>query len=263
MNHNNVFRRSVAAGLAATALVTAAGCGTHPGDALAHAEQVAASCPSNGGRIAALMESDESGSRRGATGQPTQQQVIRGVAERAAICGGHLRVVIFAGSMIDVTVFDGDLQLDGATATARLRKAPEAVDTVMTQISTALPDASTQLTDGATDIVGQYQLAAEYQAQLSMTANSQMELTMLTDGIQTAGQDLGDPALTAEQAEALATTFTVPKLPGAAVRIIGIGRQADDTPLPTPYIAALRAFHTAVCKRSQATCTVVTDAAGA
>lgn len=263
MHHYNIFRRIAAVVLAVLALLSAAACGTHPVDALAHAEQVAASCSTNGGRIAALVESDESGSRRGATGQPAQQQVIRNVAERTAICGGHLRVVIFSGSMIGVPVFDGDLQLNGATATARLRKAPEAVDAVMEQMNAALSDASSQLTDGATDIVGQYQPAAEYLAQLSANGMFQLELTILTDGIQTAGQDLGDPALTAEQTEALAATFSVPDLPGTAVRLIGIGRQADSAPLPTPYIAALRAFHSAICERTQATCTVVTDAAGA
>lgn len=263
MNHHNIFRKGAAAVLAGLALLSAAGCGTHPGDALAHAEQVAASCPTDGSKIAALIDSDESGSRRNATSKPAQQQIIRDVAERTAICGGHLRVVIFSGSMISVSVFDGDLTLDGATATARLRKAPDAVDDVMKQISAALPDASAQLTDGATDIVGQYQPAAEYEAQLAATGTFRLELTVLTDGIQTAGQDLGDLALTNERAEELATAFPVPNLNGGAVRLIGIGRQAGGAPLPTPYIAALRAFHTAICARTRATCTVVTDAAGA
>lgn len=254
-------------GCATVAISTTLGavaCNSVPaGGALAHTEQVAASCPTDGSQIAARVDSDESGTSRGETANPARQQVIREVTERTVICGGHLRVTVFDGSMIGVTVFDGDLHLDGATANARLRKAPKAVDAVMDQINAALPAATSQLSGGATDIVGQYQHGAEYAAQLAATGAFHLEQTILTDGIQTAEVDLSDPALTADQAQAQAATFTVPDLSGATVRLIGIGRQADDAPLPTPYIAALRAFHTAVCEKTGATCTVVTDAAGA
>jgi hypothetical protein len=263
MNFNDVLRGAAAGVLATSALVSAAGCGTQPGDALAHAEQVAALCPRDGVKIAAFVASDESGSRRGLTSQPAQQQVIRDVAERAAICGGRLRVVLFAGSTISVPVYDGDLKLDGATDTARLRKASKVVDDVLGQINDTLPAAQGQLPDGATDVVGQLQPGAEYIAQLSAGGKFQLEETILTDGIQTAGQDLEDPSLTEQQATDLAGTFVVPDLTGAQVRLIGIGRQADGSLLPTPYVAALKAFHSAVCQRTQATCTIVTDAAGA
>ncbi|MGJ6122341.1 hypothetical protein QN239_07170 [Mycolicibacterium sp. Y3] len=231
---------------------------------MSHTENIANSCPTNGTRVASFAAIDGSLSQRDTITESAEQEVLRRVAERTFICSGHLRVTLFSGSMIGVTVFDGDLQLDGATATARLRKAPDAVDAVMEQINTALPDASNQLTDGNTDIVGQYELGAEYESQLSAAGRFQLEQTILTDGIQTAGQYLGDPALTDQQAEALAATFTVPDLSGAEVRLIGIGRQADRTPLPTSYITALRTFHTAVCKRTHAAqCVVVIDAAGA
>lgn len=256
--------RPSAALAVATSLVLTAGCGSTPtiGD-LGHAEHVAASCPTDGRKIAAFIASDESGSRRGMTAQPAQLQVIRDEAERTAICGGHLRVMLFAGSTVGIPVFDGDLKLDGATANARLRKAPRVVDDVMGQINDALPAAQSQLPDGATDVVGQLPPGAEYVSQLSAGGKFRLDETILTDGIQTAGRDLEDPALTELQATDLAGTFTVPDLTGAQVRLIGIGRQADGSLLPTPYVAALKAFHTAVCRRTQATCTVVTDAAGA
>ncbi|MBF9435240.1 MULTISPECIES: hypothetical protein [Mycobacteroides] len=265
MDQHNIIRRVAAGAIAtATSLVAVTACGAPSSSgSIAHAEQVAASCPTDGGQIAARVDSDESGTSRGETTNPARQQVIREVAERTVICGGHLRVTVFDGSMIGVTVFDGDLHLDGATANARLRKAPKAVDAVMEQINTALPAATSQLSGGATDIVGQYQHGAEYEAQLAATGAFHLEQTILTDGIQTAEADLSDPALTADQAQALAATFLVPDLSGATVRLVGIGRQADEAPLPTPYIAALRAFHTAVCEKTGATCTVVTDAAGA
>lgn len=254
--HNTIHALAVVA-------VVLSGCSTQTIGSLAHAEQIAASCPADEARIAALVQVDRSGSRRSPTAASDEKQVIREAAERTAICGGHLKVTLFSGSMIDATVFDADLQLDGATANARLRKVPKAVDSVMEQISATTHDATNRLDDGATDIVGQYQHGAEYEAQLSATGSFHLEQTILTDGIQTAGQDLGDSALTTEQADALAATANVPDLSDAMVRVIGIGRQADDTPLPTPYIAALRTFHIAVCERTGAECTVVTDAAGA
>lgn len=256
-------RRIHALAAAATVIGLVTGCDSGATDSLAHAEQTAATCSADGTRIAALVQVDRSGSRRITTVASAEEQLIRQAAERTAICRGHLRVTLFSGSMIGVTVFDADLQLDGATANARLRKAPKVVDAVMEQINATLPAATKQLGHGATDIVGQYQLGAEYAAQLSAGAQVVLDLSILTDGIQTAGQDLSDPALTTEQAEALAANFTVSDLTGATVRLIGIGRQADDAPLPTPYVSALRAFHTTVCEKTGATCTVVTDAAGA
>lgn len=262
LNRDDVKYRAAGAAVAALVALSAASCSTPTGGALAHAERVATSCPSDGSKIAALVNNDESGTSRGETTQAARQAVIREVAERTAVCGGHLRVTLFSGSMIGITAFDADLHLDGATETARLRKAPKVVDSVMEQLNAALPDAMNRLDDGATDITGQYQHGVEYAAQLSATGPVLLEQTLLTDGIQTAGQDLGDPALTEEQAQALAAAVSVPDLSGAVVRLVGIGRQSDDAPLPTPYIAALRAFHTAVCEKTGAACTVVTDAAG-
>lgn len=264
MNHTHLLHRLLAMGLATTIIAgSISACASNPDAGLGHTRRVFESCPASGTKIAARVDSDESGSGIGATAEPARQRVIREVAERTAICGGHLRVTLFSGSMLGVTVFDRDLNLDGATTNARLRKAPKAVDAVMERVNAALPDATTQLADGATDIVGQYQHGSEYGAQFAASGSFNLEQTILTDGIQTAGHDLSDPALTTEQAQTLAATFTVPDLSGATVRVIGIGRQVDDAPLPTPYIAALRAFHTTVCEKTGASCTVVTDAAGA
>lgn len=238
------------------------GCGGHPGAGLAHAEQIAASCPEDGVRVASLIASDESGSRRGSTARPAQQAVIRTVAERTAICGGHLRLVIFAGSVLAVPVYDDDLHLQGATKNARLRKAAKVTDEVVGKINESLVSVSNDLPDGATDVVAQLNLFSEYRSQMLARGRYRPELTVLTDGIQTAQQSLDDPSLTVQQADELASSFPVPKLPGSDVRLIGIGRQADGALLPTPYIEALRAFHTSTCARTKAQCTVVTDAAG-
>lgn len=259
--HNTIY--SLVTTAAAIGLLT--GCSTGAPNSLSPAEQIAATCPAGGARIAALVQVDRSGSRHSPAATPAEEHAIRDAAQRTVICSGHLRVTLFSGSMIGVVVLDADLHLDGATANARLRKAPKAIDAVMEQVAAALPDAMNRLSDGATDIVGQYHLGAEYAAQLAARGATLvvLEQTILTDGIQTAGQDLSDSAMTAEQTQALAATVVVPDLTGASVWLIGIGRQADNASLPTPYVSALRAFHTTVCEKTGASCTVVTDAAGA
>jgi hypothetical protein len=265
MKHHSTNRPTLRLIVGAAALIAAlSGCNPPDTPDLAHAKSVAAGCPKGGQQVAALVASDESGSRRGSTAQPVQQAVIRDVAERTAICGGHLRVAVFAGSVVTVPVYDGDLQLDGATDTARLRKASKVTDDVIRQVNDTLPNALTELSDGATDIVAQHQLAAEYRLQLAMNGRYHLESTVLTDGIQTAQVNLEDPSLTTDKAKELAATVTVPDLSGGDVRVIGIGRQADGEQLPTPYVEALRAFHLAVCTRTAAAqCLAVTDAAGA
>lgn len=264
VQHSRTRHACIGAVVAAVVLaLSAIGCGGQPGAGLVHAEQVAASCPEDGAPVASLIASDESGSRRGSTAKSAQQAVIRSASERTAICGGHLRLVIFAGSVLAVPVYDGELHLQGATTNARLRKAPKVTDAVAEQINESLASASNKLPDGATDVVGQLKLFSEYRSQLLARGRYHLELTVLTDGIQTAQQSLDDPSLTVERAEELASSFAVPELPGSNIRLIGIGRQANGELLPTPYVEALRAFHAAICERTKAHCTVVTDAAGA
>ncbi|AGB22143.1 hypothetical protein Mycsm_01750 [Mycobacterium sp. JS623] len=258
--------KSVAAAMGAAMVVAGlSGCGHSATHELDHAQQVLATCPPNDQKLAALVTSDESGTRRGSTAEPAQQEVIRKAVERTAICGGHFRLSLFAGGVVTAGVYDGDLKLEGATETARLRKAPKVIDTTMAAINGALPSALERLDGGQTDIVGQLQPAQQYRDQLSANGQHyQLDLSELTDGIETAQVDLSDPALSSAQAEQLATTVSVPDLSGARVRVIGVGRKADGEQLPTPYVEALRAFHLAVCTRTRATtCVAVTDAAGA
>lgn len=258
------FPRPCATALLVVSLIASlTGCGSDQSGPIARYELLAETCPLDAAKVATRISSDESGTSRGQTAQSARQDVIRRVAERNVICGGRLRVDVFSGSMLSTTVFDRTLQLDGATQNARLRRAPGVVQSVMDEINASLPHALRRLTDGATDIVGQYQNGSEFGRQLREAGSYTVEQIILTDGIQTVGVDLEDESLTEQQATDMASTVTVPDLTGASVRLIGIGRQANDAPLPTPYIAALRAFHTAVCEKTGATCTVVTDAAAA
>jgi hypothetical protein len=255
---------TAASTLAFTTIAALTACAATSAPDLDHAESVAVTCPTDK-PVAAFLSSDESGTNRGSTSAPAQQRIIRQTAERAAVCGGSLRVSVFSGSVVTVPVFNGELHLEGATKNARLRKAPAKADEVMDQISEALPGAVSKLSAGATDIVGQLGLVAEFRDQLSPDRTAYaVQATVLTDGIQTAQVSLADLSLTIPQAKHLAEEFTVPDLAGAHVRIVGVGRKADGEQLPTTYVDALKAFHLTVCKRTNAAqCTVVTDAAQA
>lgn len=263
----NSKRCSITSALATSLWIAAlmTGCSTTPPPDLAHARQVADNCP-NHRSIATFVASDESQSRLSSTSQPDQLNVIRTAAERTAICGGYFRLSLFGGSVVTSPVLDTELTLAGATEASRLRKAPRVVDTVMSRVKVALPAARSKLTTGdATDISGQLQLASEYVQQLDRTSreSSELQLTLLTDGIETAQVSLQDQDLTVVRAKEVADRVQVPDLSGADVRLIGIGRQAGGQSLPTPYIEALRAYHLTVCARSKAAhCTVVTDQAG-
>lgn len=250
--------------LALTAIASLSGCGTTSAPDLDHAESIAATCPTDK-PVATFLSSDESGTNRGSTSAPAQQRIVRQTAERTAVCGGSLRVSVFSGSVVTVPVFDDELELEGATKNARLRRAPAKADEVMDQINEALSGAISKLSGGATDIVGQLGLVAEFRDQLSPDRTAyEVQATILTDGIQTAQVSLADLALTIPQAKHLAEELMVPDLAGAHVRIVGVGRKADGEQLPTTYIDALKAFHLNVCKRTHAAqCTVVTDAAQA
>lgn len=75
--HNAIRRVATCAVATATSLVAITACGAPSGgSSIAHAEQVAASCSTDGGQIAARVDSDESGTSRGETTNPARQQVI-------------------------------------------------------------------------------------------------------------------------------------------------------------------------------------------
>ncbi|WP_276115590.1 hypothetical protein [Gordonia sp. N1V] len=179
---------------------------------------------------------------------------------RTAVCGGHVRVTVFSGSVVGQVVFDGDLTTMGATETSRLRKVPKLVDQTMATIGRALPAARASLPGDGTDITGQYEVAAEYFAQQSPFGKATRVFSVLTDGISTVPPDIADPGLAAARADAVADTITPAQIPGVNVRMIGVGRTADGEQRPSSYVGAVKAFQSAVCaKTDAASCLIVTD----
>ncbi len=128
-----MFAHATAILLCLTSVLACASCAspTQP-DGIAQLTTVLSRCADS--RHSSLIASDESRTSRGATSQPVRLQVIRDEVARTAVCGGHVRVTVFSGSVVGQVVFDGDLTTVGATETSRLRKVPKLVDQTMATI---------------------------------------------------------------------------------------------------------------------------------
>ncbi|MGW4844873.1 hypothetical protein [Nocardia brasiliensis] len=233
------------------------------GSGLADAKATLATCP-NGMRLASRAAIDVSGDMRRIAGDAGRLDPIRQLVELTVICGGHLRIEAFAGSSAATSaLYDGDVDLPGATENARLRRAPGVVDEVMTTVTKNLPVAAARLPENGTDIVAQLGLSAEYKQQLDPDGSKyQLRLVITTNGLQTEQVTLTDPALTESTARTLAQQVQAPNLMGADVLLAGIGKTAGPAP-STRIVDAVKAFHQQVCKNTGAAhCTVVTDGAG-
>lgn len=267
------FHRHIRPGLAcalgtAVVAISLVGCSISAQPAnLASAKQIAASCP-QGRQLAGRAALDVSGDRLSVAAEPGRLAPVRELAERVAVCGGHLRIEVFAGSAsATAAVYDSELHAPGATENARLRRVPKMVDEVMNTVTTQLDSAAATLPRNGTDVLAQFGLSSEYVVQLGAHMGSDqaryvLALVITTDGAQTAPPSLADPGLTAPEAVELAGPVTVPNLAGADVRLTDVGKAVGRS-LPTGYVDALKAFYIAVCQASQAaSCAVVTDAAG-
>ena len=255
--------RLVAAGALLTVAVAAAACGSPssaPDELAANQQRLTQCVPAK--PPAALVEVDGTGSS--ASDQITEErmQTIESIATRTAVCSGHLRVLVFSSSSAaSATLFDGSLKMAGATDNARLRRVPAAVADLMAKVRAAYAPAVAALPQNGSDITAQYRLASEWVQQLG--GLYRLNLTILTDGFQNVGVDLGAHPLGTQEAVALADKVAVPKLLGASVVVAGLGRIAKGTP-SSAMVEGLVAYYDELCHRSSATmCTSVTDYAEA
>lgn len=241
---------------AAVALVACSSPSSTPGD-MASNQQLLAQCdPAK--PPAALVEVDGTGSSNADSITAERMQAIESIATRTAVCSGYLRVLVFSSSSAATTVlFEGPLQMDGATDNARLRRVPGAVTDVMAKIRATYGPAVAALPQNGSDIQAQYRLASEWIQQLGSAYR--LDLTVFTDGFQNVGVDLGARALSKPDATALADKVNVPKLPGANVVVAGLGRIAEGTP-PSTVVEGLVAYYDELCHNtSAAKCSSVTD----
>lgn len=250
------------------AAVLLAGCGTAGKGELGRLQQIEATCPD--GPLAVRVSSDVSGTGRGPDFEQDRVTVIETVAWRAVTCAVSEKVVLdisafSASTAATVTLYHGDIRLDGATKIAKLRKVPGVVDDVMATVTAKLPGAKQALPADGSDPMSQFTVADEFIRQLNQNVAPEdayrLELTELTDGVANSGVNLNSGELTSEAAADLAENWSVPALPpGSVVTIAGVGKVAGPPP-PSEYIAALKTFWTRLCARAvpEGSCTVVTD----
>lgn len=219
---------SVAMAFSVLLVVVLTGCSgiSAPGD-LGVNQKTLATCPSN--PLASRVAIDVSGSVRAQAIPELYAAAVQDLARRTAVCGGHLSGVAFsASSAATVSLFEGELQMPGSTENARLRRVPQAVEEVMKTVGDAYADKASSLTPGGTDIVAQYRLADEYVQQLG--GNRQLDLRILTDGVQSVGTVIGNQPLSAAQASQLADQFNVTQLPGASITVDWQGQRSPAGP---------------------------------
>ncbi|MEV8375178.1 hypothetical protein AB0P21_20765 [Kribbella sp. NPDC056861] len=234
-------------------------CGPAPtgtGD-LARAKEIKKTCPADI-KIAALINMDVSGSGRLPDVGTERLGVIEDTIRHTAICGGHLAVTVFsATSAATVALYDGELSLPGATENARLRRVEKVVHDVSEQASANYPAAIKKISPAHSDILGQLRLASEYQQQLG--SSYQLNLILLTDGLQTIGPRITTPIAVADSRE-VAKRVIVPPLKGASVTVAGVGKVVAGGVPSSALTNSLVAYWQEVCRRSAADrCTVVTD----
>ncbi|MBT9605917.1 hypothetical protein [Microbacterium sp.] len=257
MTHNNLLRTLMGVLLTLAALFGLTACDgvAAPGE-LGENQQLLTTCPADL-KINRIVHWDGTGSGRSPEIDEERLDIIEQLARETAVCGGHLTVTGYSSSSgATVTIYDGRLALPGATDNARLRRVPEAVETIMSEISSSYEQALASLPAGGSDISGMWRLAAEQQAQLG--AGYQLRYVNLTDGLDNIGVAL-TPGLTPEQAIELADQVNVPDLTGAEVTIAGLGRVAGD-PVSSSVAESLVAFYDRLCERTgAASCLAVTD----
>lgn len=245
------------AGMAAVvALVTGCEAGSPRGD-LADNQRTLASCDPSA-PPASLVEIDGTGSSASDAITAERMAAIESITRRTAVCSGHLRVLVFSSSAATTTLFDGSLEIDGATTNARLKRVPKTVADVMDKVRQAYSPAVAALTQSGSDITSVYRLGAEWIAQLG--GSYRLHLVILSDGCQNVSVDLCARPLSKQEVMALAHQMAVPQLPGASVTVAGLGRVAG-TPLSSDVAEQLVTFYGTLCARTDAAkCVSVTDA---
>lgn len=186
-----------------------------------------------------------------------RRNALDGRLSQVAACGGYAKVVVFSSSSAaTTTLFEGRIELKGATNQARARRLGKAVADVSKRVSDAYDKAVGSLEGGGSDPVAQLRLFGEWKQQVG---DGGFQFLAITDGYQTAG--ISQKQITANP-ERAARTFTVTDLSGTSVTFAGIGELAHTAP-PTEVVDSLKAFYEALCRRTNAdNCRVVTEVAG-
>jgi hypothetical protein len=242
--------------------LSACGVGTSTGatggvaGTLAILKPLAAECS---GEVNAYAGLDASATGRGNSSLLDERlDALRDLADRAAACGGYMKVVAFSSSAAETfTLGEAEFPTDSGTETARLLQAGKTEETLLDEVGADLPQGLKQLNPNGTDVLAQLTLARQVQEQ---RPEGKLTVQLETDGISTTRPVvMNTPSFTAGAARAAAARVEMPDLDGAAVRIVGIGRTTGDRRPSSERIAALTLFYELACRRSGAECLVTTD----
>jgi hypothetical protein len=180
---------------------------------------------------------------------------------QVAACGGYVQAVGFSASSADTAPLgEASFPTKGSEdETARLIAVHASAQRVVASVRQHLPAVMRAVGPRGTDVLAQLQLASQFAEQ----HQGRLIVQVATDGIASTGPVfMESPRFTTLDAEAEARQVSVPTLPGATVRFIGIGRTSAPgrSQLSTARVAALLSFYTIVCHRTGAAhCVVVTD----
>lgn len=202
------IKQAVSAVTIAGALLGGTGCTTTPGRGdVGEARQLIDACDAP---VNAYVAIDGTASGDITTLEGPRLRAIENELAQVAACGGRAKVVAFSSSSAaTTTLFEGGIELTGATNQARARRLGPGVDDVAAQISTSFDNAVPSLEGGGSDPVAQLRLFSEWTVQ---AGDGDFQFLALTDGFQTVGikvdQIVADP-------EAAASSFDVPNLSGS------------------------------------------------
>jgi len=170
-----------------------------------------------------------------------------------------MKVVAFSSSAAETfTLGEDDFPTtSGSTETARLIQADHVEGDLFDEVEGEVPTAEKSLQPNGSDVLAQLRLAAQYESQ---RGEGKLYVGLATDGIATTKPvAMNTPTFTREVARSTADELHLPAMPGAAVRIAGIGKTTGERQLHTTRIAAITAFYSIACRRTKAHCLVTTD----
>ena len=253
----------LATALVSTVLWAGTACSPPAAGDLGTLQTLAGTCP-DGAILVSYVAYDVSGSGQSQDLTAAREAALTDIVTKVAACGGHLRVDAFTGSAAASRIaFDGELNPEGATQIAKLRKVPTLVTTTVESIGLSVAASASSLDPTNSDITSQFSLAAEYGKQMAANQRIQLNVDLMTDGVQTIGAVLNTKTLTTATAVDLANSTPVPPLPPTTtVKVSGLGKTTGPPP-PTSYVDALKVFYDTYCARTgAASCSAVTDYTG-
>ena len=244
-------------GVAAIAALLLAACGP-AGGKLNALRTLASTCPKNG-KLAESVALDVANNQRSPSLTTARLATIRNAATQIAVCGGHLRVVVFgATAAASAAVYDGDLAPPGATLNARLLRVPGIVDHVVTQVDHQIQLVVPKIDGQGDDPLSALTAADQYMSELGTGVS--VRFVIETDGISSQTLILNSRTLTPHNAGTVASQIEVPDLSGSSIIFAGLGKVGAGSPPPSSFVEALRTLYRDICRRTHAaTCLALSD----